>query len=144
MGLKSCDGNQELLNFLRSDLIEVATRLQKGGLGYMEGTSEFEARVRVQENPLGKLPLSETQPRVISRAVSYPAKKIKFWFRSVLHNTCGTKRSCMQCFLCHLFCLLSIRKWAKSSSFLLLTLGSFSFWLDFFFFLFFPLHGPYT
>lgn len=46
LGLKSCDGNQELLNFLRSDLIEVATRLQKGGLGYVEETSEFEARVR--------------------------------------------------------------------------------------------------
>lgn len=46
MGLKSCDGSQELLNFLRSDLIEVATRLQKGGLGYVEETSEFEARVR--------------------------------------------------------------------------------------------------
>uniref|UniRef100_H0WKK9 Tyrosine-protein kinase BAZ1B n=1 Tax=Otolemur garnettii TaxID=30611 RepID=H0WKK9_OTOGA len=45
LGLKSCDGNQELLNFLRSDLIEVATRLQKGGLGYVEETSEFEARV---------------------------------------------------------------------------------------------------
>ncbi|XP_074045532.1 tyrosine-protein kinase BAZ1B isoform X3 [Macrotis lagotis] len=45
LGLKSCDGNQELLNFLRSDLIEVATRLQKGGLGYIEETSEFEARV---------------------------------------------------------------------------------------------------
>ena len=50
LGLKSCDGNQELLNFLRSDLIEVATRLQKGGLGYVEETSEFEARVR----PSGK------------------------------------------------------------------------------------------
>lgn len=46
MGLKSCDGSQELLHFLRSDLIEVATRLQKGGLGYVEETSEFEARVR--------------------------------------------------------------------------------------------------
>ncbi|KAM4820572.1 tyrosine-protein kinase BAZ1B [Thomomys bottae] len=45
LGLRSCDGNQELLNFLRSDLIEVATRLQKGGLGYVEETSEFEARV---------------------------------------------------------------------------------------------------
>ncbi|KAI5139972.1 tyrosine-protein kinase BAZ1B isoform X1 [Manis pentadactyla] len=45
LGLKSCDGSQELLNFLRSDLIEVATRLQKGGLGYVEETSEFEARV---------------------------------------------------------------------------------------------------
>uniref|UniRef100_A0A8B9SS82 Tyrosine-protein kinase BAZ1B n=1 Tax=Anas platyrhynchos TaxID=8839 RepID=A0A8B9SS82_ANAPL len=45
LGLKSCDGNQELLNYLRSDLIEVATRLQKGGLGYVDVTPEFEARV---------------------------------------------------------------------------------------------------
>ncbi|XP_066491125.1 tyrosine-protein kinase BAZ1B [Tiliqua scincoides] len=44
LGLKSCDGNQELLNFLRSDLIEVATRLQKGGLGYIN-EAEFEAKV---------------------------------------------------------------------------------------------------
>lgn len=44
LGLKSCDGSQELLNFLRSDLIEVATRLQKGGLGYIS-EGEFEARV---------------------------------------------------------------------------------------------------
>uniref|UniRef100_A0A8C6Z111 Tyrosine-protein kinase BAZ1B n=1 Tax=Nothoprocta perdicaria TaxID=30464 RepID=A0A8C6Z111_NOTPE len=45
LGLKSCDGNQELLNYLRSDLIEVATRLQKGGLGYVDVTPEFEARI---------------------------------------------------------------------------------------------------
>uniref|UniRef100_A0A671MSV9 Tyrosine-protein kinase BAZ1B n=1 Tax=Sinocyclocheilus anshuiensis TaxID=1608454 RepID=A0A671MSV9_9TELE len=45
-GLKICDGYQELLKFLRSDIIEVASRLQKGGLGYMEDTSEFEERVR--------------------------------------------------------------------------------------------------
>ncbi|XP_050991217.1 tyrosine-protein kinase BAZ1B isoform X2 [Labeo rohita] len=45
-GLKTCDGNQELLKYLRSDIIEVASRLQKGGLGYMEDTSEFEERVR--------------------------------------------------------------------------------------------------
>ncbi|OPJ89257.1 hypothetical protein AV530_010063 [Patagioenas fasciata monilis] len=45
LGLKSCDGNQELLNYLRSDLIEVATRLQKGGLGYIDVTPEYEARV---------------------------------------------------------------------------------------------------
>lgn len=48
LGLKSCDGNQELLNYLRSDLIEVATRLQKGGLGYVEVTPEYEARVSEQ------------------------------------------------------------------------------------------------
>lgn len=41
-GLKICDGHQELLKFLRSDIIEVASRLQKGGLGYLEDTSEFE------------------------------------------------------------------------------------------------------
>ncbi|XP_051512211.1 tyrosine-protein kinase BAZ1B-like [Myxocyprinus asiaticus] len=44
-GLKACDGHQELLKFLRSDLIEVASRLQKGGLGYMEDVSDFEERV---------------------------------------------------------------------------------------------------
>jgi len=48
LGLKSCDGNQELLNHLRSDLIEVATRLQKGGLGYVDVTPEYEARVSEQ------------------------------------------------------------------------------------------------
>lgn len=48
LGLKSCDGNQELLNYLRSDLIEVATRLQKGGLGYVDVTPEYEARVSEQ------------------------------------------------------------------------------------------------
>ncbi|XP_053131210.1 tyrosine-protein kinase BAZ1B [Hemicordylus capensis] len=48
-GLKSCDGHQELLDFLRSDLIEVATRLQKGGLGYIS-EAEFEARVSSLES----------------------------------------------------------------------------------------------
>uniref|UniRef100_A0A4W3IDE5 Tyrosine-protein kinase BAZ1B n=1 Tax=Callorhinchus milii TaxID=7868 RepID=A0A4W3IDE5_CALMI len=45
LGLKSCNGHQELLNYLRTDLIEVATRLQKGGLGYMDNCDEFEERV---------------------------------------------------------------------------------------------------
>ncbi|TRY93838.1 hypothetical protein DNTS_023763 [Danionella cerebrum] len=48
-GLKTCDGYQELLKFLRSDIIEVASRLQKGGLGYMEDTSVFEDRVEKLE-----------------------------------------------------------------------------------------------
>lgn len=65
LGLKSCDGNQELLNFLRSDLIEVATRLQKGGLGYVEETSEFEARVRTYENTLWNLLLMKTQVGIV-------------------------------------------------------------------------------
>nr|XP_015223247.1 PREDICTED: tyrosine-protein kinase BAZ1B isoform X2 [Lepisosteus oculatus] len=50
LGLKTCDGHHELLKFLRSDIIEVASRLQKGGLGYMDDTSEFEERVRSLEN----------------------------------------------------------------------------------------------
>ncbi|MGH0155636.1 UNVERIFIED_CONTAM: hypothetical protein FKN15_059523 [Acipenser sinensis] len=48
-GLKTCDGHQELLKFLRSDIIEVASRLQKGGLGYMDDITEFEERVRSLE-----------------------------------------------------------------------------------------------
>ncbi|XP_030622813.1 tyrosine-protein kinase BAZ1B [Chanos chanos] len=48
-GLKTCDGHQELLRYLRSDIIEVASRLQKGGLGYMDDTSDFEERVRSLE-----------------------------------------------------------------------------------------------
>ncbi|XP_073421849.1 tyrosine-protein kinase BAZ1B [Dendrobates tinctorius] len=50
LGLKTCDGHQELLNFLRSDIIEVATRLQKGGLGYLDDTTELEEKVRTLEN----------------------------------------------------------------------------------------------
>ncbi|XP_071994176.1 tyrosine-protein kinase BAZ1B [Engystomops pustulosus] len=50
LGLKICDGHQELLNFLRSDIIEVATRLQKGGLGYLDDTTELEEKVRTLEN----------------------------------------------------------------------------------------------
>ncbi|KAJ8402237.1 hypothetical protein AAFF_G00371020 [Aldrovandia affinis] len=50
LGLKTCDGHHELLKFLRSDLIEVASRLQKGGLGYMDDTSDFEERVRSLES----------------------------------------------------------------------------------------------
>ncbi|KAG9348350.1 hypothetical protein JZ751_002085 [Albula glossodonta] len=49
LGLKMCDGHQELLRFLRSDIMEVASRLQKGGLGYMDDISEFEERVRSLE-----------------------------------------------------------------------------------------------
>ncbi|KAL0972960.1 hypothetical protein UPYG_G00197040 [Umbra pygmaea] len=50
-GLRSCDGNQELLKYLRSDIIEVASRLQKGGLGYMDDTmDEFEEKVQDLDN----------------------------------------------------------------------------------------------
>uniref|UniRef100_A0A8C5LQK6 Tyrosine-protein kinase BAZ1B n=1 Tax=Leptobrachium leishanense TaxID=445787 RepID=A0A8C5LQK6_9ANUR len=50
LGLKTCDGHQELLKFLRNDIIEVATRLQKGGLGYLDDTTELEAKVRSLES----------------------------------------------------------------------------------------------
>lgn len=47
-GLRSCDGHQELLKYLRSDVIEVASRLQKGGLGYMDDSmDEFEKKVTI-------------------------------------------------------------------------------------------------
>ncbi|XP_062408116.1 tyrosine-protein kinase BAZ1B [Sardina pilchardus] len=49
-GLKTCDGHQELLKYMRSDVLEVASRLQKGGLGYMDDTSSFEEKVRSLEN----------------------------------------------------------------------------------------------
>uniref|UniRef100_A0A4W5R2C3 Tyrosine-protein kinase BAZ1B n=1 Tax=Hucho hucho TaxID=62062 RepID=A0A4W5R2C3_9TELE len=50
-GLRSCDGHQELLKYMRSDVIEVASRLQKGGLGYMDDSmDEFEKKVRDLEN----------------------------------------------------------------------------------------------
>ncbi|KAJ8414503.1 hypothetical protein AAFF_G00037050 [Aldrovandia affinis] len=49
LGLKTCDGHQELLRYLRSDVMEVASRLHKGGLGYMDDLSEFEERVRSLE-----------------------------------------------------------------------------------------------
>ncbi|XP_063305631.1 tyrosine-protein kinase BAZ1B [Pelobates fuscus] len=50
LGLKTCDGHYELLKFLRNDVIEVATRLQKGGLGYLDDTIEFEEKVRSLES----------------------------------------------------------------------------------------------
>ncbi|KAJ8266565.1 hypothetical protein GJAV_G00131950 [Gymnothorax javanicus] len=50
LGLKTCDGHQELLKYLCSDITEVASRLQKGGLGYMDDTTDFEERVRGLEN----------------------------------------------------------------------------------------------
>lgn len=45
MGLRTCDGYSELLNYLRSDINEVASRLQKGGLGYLEDDTDLEEQV---------------------------------------------------------------------------------------------------
>ena len=45
-GLRTCHGHQELLKYLRSDILEVASRLQKGGLGYLEDNTDIEDEVR--------------------------------------------------------------------------------------------------
>lgn len=47
MGLRTCDGYAELLNYLRSDIQEVASRLQKGGLGYLDDNVDLEEQVIV-------------------------------------------------------------------------------------------------
>ncbi|KAI5098010.1 tyrosine-protein kinase BAZ1B [Silurus meridionalis] len=49
-GLRTCDGYQELLKYLCSDIIEVSSRLEKGGLGIMEDNVKFEEQVRQLEN----------------------------------------------------------------------------------------------
>lgn len=46
MGLRTCHGHQELLQYLRSDILEVASRLQKGGLGYLDDNTDIEDEVR--------------------------------------------------------------------------------------------------
>ena len=45
-GLRTCHGHQELLKYLRSDILEVASRLQKGGLGYLDDNMDIEDEVR--------------------------------------------------------------------------------------------------
>lgn len=45
MGLRTCDGYAELLKYLRSDIQEVASRLQKGGLGYLDDNIDIEDQV---------------------------------------------------------------------------------------------------
>lgn len=43
--LRTCDGYEELLNYLRSDIQEIASRLQKGGLGYLDEDVDIEDQV---------------------------------------------------------------------------------------------------
>ncbi|KAM8903483.1 LOW QUALITY PROTEIN: tyrosine-protein kinase BAZ1B [Spinachia spinachia] len=50
MSLRTCDGYAELLNFLRSDILEVASRLQKGGLGYLEDNVDIAEELKDMEN----------------------------------------------------------------------------------------------
>ncbi|XP_030007465.1 tyrosine-protein kinase BAZ1B isoform X2 [Sphaeramia orbicularis] len=40
-GLRTCDGYEELLKYMRSDIQEIASRLQKGGLGYMDDNTDI-------------------------------------------------------------------------------------------------------
>uniref|UniRef100_A0A3Q3NMC3 Tyrosine-protein kinase BAZ1B n=1 Tax=Labrus bergylta TaxID=56723 RepID=A0A3Q3NMC3_9LABR len=50
MGLRTCDGYAELLKYLRSDIQEVASRLQKGGLGYLDDNEDIEEQVIKMES----------------------------------------------------------------------------------------------
>ncbi|XP_047449966.1 tyrosine-protein kinase BAZ1B [Mugil cephalus] len=50
LGLRTCDGYAELLKYLRSDIQEVASRLQKGGLGYLDDNIDIEDQLKDMEN----------------------------------------------------------------------------------------------
>uniref|UniRef100_A0A8D3BE08 Tyrosine-protein kinase BAZ1B n=1 Tax=Scophthalmus maximus TaxID=52904 RepID=A0A8D3BE08_SCOMX len=50
LGLRTCDGYEELLKYLRSDIQEVASRLQKGGLGYLDDNIDIEQQVTETES----------------------------------------------------------------------------------------------
>ncbi|XP_068565309.1 tyrosine-protein kinase BAZ1B isoform X1 [Cebidichthys violaceus] len=50
LGLRTCDGFTELLNYLRSDIQEVASRLHKGGLGYLDDNVDIEEQLKDMEN----------------------------------------------------------------------------------------------
>lgn len=42
---KTCDSPLELLHYLQSDILEVASRLQRGGLGDLDDIGRFEDKV---------------------------------------------------------------------------------------------------
>ncbi|XP_029027103.1 tyrosine-protein kinase BAZ1B isoform X2 [Betta splendens] len=50
MGLRNCDGYTELLKYLRSDVQEIASRLHKGGLGYLEDNVDIEEQLKDTES----------------------------------------------------------------------------------------------
>uniref|UniRef100_A0AAX7TW55 Tyrosine-protein kinase BAZ1B n=1 Tax=Astatotilapia calliptera TaxID=8154 RepID=A0AAX7TW55_ASTCA len=50
LGLRTCDGYAELLKYLRSDIQEVASRLQKGGLGYLDDNVDIEDKLKDMES----------------------------------------------------------------------------------------------
>ncbi|KAM9732840.1 tyrosine-protein kinase BAZ1B [Menidia menidia] len=49
-GLRTCDGYTELLNFMRTDIQEIASRLQKGGLGYLDDNTDIEEQLKDMES----------------------------------------------------------------------------------------------
>lgn len=53
MSLRTCDGYTELLKFLRSDIIEVASRLHKGGLGYLDDNVDIAEEVSEDSSSYG-------------------------------------------------------------------------------------------
>uniref|UniRef100_A0A672IHP6 Tyrosine-protein kinase BAZ1B n=1 Tax=Salarias fasciatus TaxID=181472 RepID=A0A672IHP6_SALFA len=50
LGLRTCDGYSELLKYMRSDIQEVASRLQKGGLGYLDDNTDIEDQLEHMES----------------------------------------------------------------------------------------------
>ncbi|KAM4590167.1 tyrosine-protein kinase BAZ1B isoform 2-T2 [Fundulus diaphanus] len=50
LGLRSCDGHAELLKYMRSDIQEIASRLQKGGLGYLDDNIDIEDQLKDTES----------------------------------------------------------------------------------------------
>ncbi|XP_072248738.1 tyrosine-protein kinase BAZ1B isoform X2 [Leuresthes tenuis] len=50
LGLRTCDGYAELLKFMRSDIQEIASRLQKGGLGYLDDNIDIEDQLKDMES----------------------------------------------------------------------------------------------
>ncbi|XP_071352469.1 tyrosine-protein kinase BAZ1B isoform X2 [Trachinotus anak] len=49
LSLRTCDGYTELLKYLRSDIQEVASRLHKGGLGYLDDNIDIEDQLKETE-----------------------------------------------------------------------------------------------
>lgn len=50
LGLRTCDGYAELLKYMRSDIQEIASRLQKGGLGYLDDSIDIEEQLKDMES----------------------------------------------------------------------------------------------
>jgi len=55
LGLRTCDGYAELLKYMRSDIQEIASRLQKGGLGYLDDNIDIEDQVSLTSYSISTL-----------------------------------------------------------------------------------------